>query len=66
MLRPIRMDAIYLDKRIDTTIIREVAKTKVALWRGVEGEATTSIQRTAKEEHCPVIMYGPTGEFETH
>ena len=52
------MDGIYFDERIDTTIIREEAKTKVAVGRGVEEEATTSVQRTAKEEHCPVIMYG--------
>ena len=62
------MDAIYFDERIDTTVIREVAKTKFVMGRGVEEEASTSIQCTAKEEHCPVIMYGPAGEFyiETH
>ena len=35
----------------------------------MEEEATTSVQRTAKEEHCPVIMYGPKGKevcIETH
>ena len=32
------------------------------LWEGVEEEATTFVQRTAKEEHCPVLMYGPPGE----
>ena len=52
------MDGIYFDERIDKTIIREEAKTIVAVGRGVEEEATTSVQRTAKEEHCPVIMYG--------
>ena len=63
------MDGIYFDERIDTTIIREEAKTKVAVGRGVEEEATTSVQLTAKEEHCPVIMYGPKGKevyIETH
>ena len=62
------MDGIYFDERIDTTVIRETANTKVDMGRGVEEEATTFVQRTAKEEHCPVIMYGPAGEvyIETH
>ena len=34
----------------------------------MEEEAETFVQRTAKEEHCPVIMHGPEGEvyIETH
>ena len=68
LAKALRMDSIYFDERIDTTVIRETAKTKVNLGRGVEEEAETFVQRTAKEEHCPVIMHGPEGEvyIETH
>ena len=68
LAKALRMDSIYFDERIDTTVIRETAKTKVTLGRGVQEEAETFVQRTAKEEHCPVIMHGPEGEvyIETH
>ena len=57
-----KMDAIYFDEWINTTVIQETANTKVIMGRGVEEEATKFVQRTAKEEHCPVLMYGPPGE----
>ena len=68
LAKALRMDSIYFDERIDTTVIRETAKTKVTFRKGVEEEAETFVQRTAKEEHCPVIMHGPEGEvyIETH
>ena len=68
LAKALRMDGIYFDERIDTTTIREVASTKVAMGKGVVQEATTLVQHTANEEHCPVVMYGPEGEvyIETH
>ena len=63
-----KMLAIYFDERIDTTVIRETQTTKVTTRRGAE-DTITSAQRTVKEEHCPVVMYGPDGSevyIETH
>ena len=63
-----KMVAIYFDERIDSNIVRETLTTKVNTRKGQE-ETTTSVQRTIKEEHCPVVMYGPSGEevyIETH
>ena len=63
-----KMLAIYFDERTDTTVIRETVTTKVTTSRGTE-EAATRVQRTTKEEHCPVVMYGPDGSevyIETH
>ena len=52
------MFAIYYDERIDSIIIRETQTTTVATSQGARKlPLPVPNALTAKEEHCPVVMY---------
>ncbi len=60
--------AVSFDERINDTVVRETVTTSVTTSRGSK-DTTNRVQSAAKEEHCPVVMYGPDGKevyIETH